>query len=60
MILGRLLTAMAFRVVLTLAGLGALCVSAFLVSEVAGWAAIGISLLLTEWAMSREASVPPR
>lgn len=34
---------------LTVLGFGALCVCAFLLAVWAGWAAIGVSLLVIEW-----------
>lgn len=60
MLISRLLSVFALRTLLTLAGLGALCVSAFLWSVIAGWAAIGLSALLTEWAIRSETSAPPQ
>jgi hypothetical protein len=52
MILARVLALRAL--LLTLVGLGALCVSAFLWSVIAGWAAIGLSALVMEWAVRSE------
>jgi hypothetical protein len=52
MILARV--ALLRGVLLTLVGLGALCVSAFLWSVIAGWAAIGLSALVMEWAIRSE------
>ena len=35
--------------ILVLGGFGALCVAAFLFSIIAGWAAVGVSLLIVEF-----------
>lgn len=57
MILARV--ALIRGLLLTLVGLGALCVSAFLWSVIAGWAAIGLSALVMEWALRSETSETP-
>lgn len=42
--------------VLVLGGFGALCVAAFIFSVIAGWAAVGVSLLVVEFLTNPDAA----
>lgn len=46
--------------VLCVLGLAALCVAAFRWQEIAGWATLGVSLLLLEARLDRDLSSSPR